>query len=135
GHLTTWPAKVYQNEWDLTATFSVPTSGTWYVVFWHNESTSIHIEGSIGSVSQQARGVLFIIIIVVLILGFICITYVCLKRRSNKDKNKQPAHHQVPVQKEEQVILFCQYCGTQRQSADAAFCSKCGKSFSEPDVG
>ena len=88
------PAIRYQNEWVLTTTFSVPTSGTWYVVFRNDDSTSIHIEGSVGSVSQQARGGLFIIIIIVLILVFICICVAYLKSQSDKGKKKQtqPQH-------------------------------------------
>ncbi len=142
-----WRAAIrWQNEWFLTTTFSVPSSGTWYVVFYNYQSITKHIEGSVVSVSQQARGGLFIIIIIVLILVFICVCYVCLKKQSDKDKKKQPQPHPDPQQpaqppqyrptpQQDESVRFCPYCGTPKQIFDAKFCSKCGRAFSGPNLG
>ncbi len=147
-------ASVYnlrENVGSLTASFTVPRSGTWSVVFDSDSLSNIHIEGTINAytptttTSTSSPADLSLIAgaitlgLLLILLGMACF---CAKKyqegqqegQQGYQASPQPSYQPVPIQKEE-IVMFCSYCGTQRQSPDAPFCSRCGKAFSGPEFG
>lgn len=131
----------YLDRGSLSTTFSVPTSGTWYVVFWNDAwFSSRHIEGSVGATTPQDISALATGAILLIALVAIC----CGAKKQDDEKKKkmqgtyhhpqqsQPPSYQ-PSSNQQPLVRFCSYCGAQRQSYDAMFCSHCGRSFSGPE--
>ncbi|MHA1862655.1 MAG: zinc ribbon domain-containing protein [Candidatus Thorarchaeota archaeon] len=126
----------YLNRGSLSTSFSVPSSGTWYVVLQNDAIlTSKHVEGSVGT-SPSTNSILTVFIGLVIVISLICICIgICKKVNDDQEKKKKQSYQapppNVPLQTTD--AAFCPYCGTQRQSYDAQFCSKCGRPFSGPE--
>lgn len=139
--------RLMENRGSVSTSFAVPRSGTWHIVFDSDSFSDIHVEGTIGVSSYvpttspgspASSGVIGGLITAAVIIFLIAMFIACaMKLNDGRDRpemeqslSQQPSYQHEPAQ-QEQVILFCQYCGTQRQSSDALFCSRCGKAFTE----
>jgi len=142
---------IRENVGSVSVSFTIPHSGEWRVVFLNDDWLyRKHIEGTISAfapptttittsspLDSDVVGPLVIFAVIIFLIGM---TIACCKKVEDRQKESRQGHqvpqqtsYEVPVHKE-QVVMFCQYCGTQRQSSDAQFCSRCGKSFSGPEL-
>jgi len=122
----------YLDRGSLSTTFSVPTSGTWYVVFWNDAFfSSRHIEGSVNATTPQDIGAL--VTGVILLIALVCICCAAKKQDDEKKKKMQGTYQQPqtaqPPMAQQTPVRYCSYCGAQRQTYDAMFCSHCGRPF------
>jgi len=140
------------NVGSVSISFTVPSSGEWNLLFINdNWLYRKHIEGTItvtatttyssptDSDTMAPAGAVIIAAVILFIIGMAAL---CCKKFNESQQEPPtmggpphkdgppllPLHQPVRVQ-QEQVTMFCPYCGTQRQSHDAQFCSKCGRAF------
>ena len=89
--------KQYLNRGSLSTTFSVPTSGTWYVVFLNDALfSSRHIEGSVGATTPQDMSALATGVILLIALVVIC--GAAKKQDDEKKKKMQEQRFQQSMQ-------------------------------------
>jgi hypothetical protein len=142
---------IMSNVGSVSVSFSVPSSGEWRVVFKNdNWLYRKHIEGTItvyvptttSSPSSSLSNIGSLIIALVVVFLIVMMIACCKKLEDSKDppqiiyspNEKQhgpplsPLNQHFPP-RQDPVIMFCPYCGTQRQNYDAIFCSRCGKAF------
>jgi hypothetical protein len=137
-------ASVYgqqQSVGSVSTSFSVPTSGRWYCVFWNDALlTSKHLEGYVGTIPIPLAGD-FLLVIVGLV--FVVVIGGVIWFGLKKTQGPKAVHYPQPMPPQQPYTVpsqptssnYCLYCGTPKQSSSAIFCSTCGRAFDGPGLG
>ncbi|MHA1930062.1 MAG: hypothetical protein ACTSV2_15930 [Candidatus Thorarchaeota archaeon] len=137
-------ARGQSNVGSVSISFTVPSSGEWNLLFLNdNWLYRKHIEGTITAIAPTTTSTTTtssptaeMSLVSAAIFGLLLIFLMGMAFvfcRKFEERKKDPQEVYIPPQIQEQIAIYCQYCGTQRQGLDAQFCSKCGRAFSGPE--
>ncbi|MGY5852824.1 MAG: hypothetical protein RTU92_04585 [Candidatus Thorarchaeota archaeon] len=134
-----------QNVGSVSTSFNVPSSGTWYCVFYNDDIlTSKHIEGYVGTTPLLAPSLDLLLPLVGLVIAVVCVGVIWFGIK--KTQKPKTAHYPTPTPLQQPYTTatqppastptnYCPYCGTPRQSSTASFCATCGRAFEGPGFG
>ena len=125
----------------VSTSFSAPTSGRWYCVFWNDALlTSKHLEGYVGTSPIPLIGD-FLLVVVGLVFAVVIGGVIWFGFK--KTQGPKAVHYPQPMPPQQPYTVpsqptssnYCLYCGTPKQSSSAIFCSTCGRAFDGPGLG
>ncbi len=135
---TSYAEVIRENVGAVSLTFTVPSTGEWHLLFDNDDWLfRRHIEGTITATaptttsSPTDMSIVSAAIFGLLLIFLMGMAFVLCRKFEERKKDPQEVY--IPPQRQEQIAIYCQYCGTQRHGLDAQFCSKCGRSFSGPE--